>query len=874
MLNIRIGLACIWCLSTGILLAQSKTPAALRSTEVGIFGMPTTFKKGWEVILAHKTSSDHVYAVPTEEIIKIKQQLNQERETRHTASTQLRSEERPGIGVNFSGNVQGNNVPPDNSMAVSRNGFIVSAINSNIIFANTLGKTTFTQNLVDFFTLLTIGSSVYDPRVIYDPEQNKFIVLALHGNTPQTTKLVLAFSKKEDPAAGWYYYNIDGNPLNDPHWFDYPNVGLTKHDLFISGLMRNNNLEWQYSIVYQIDKLKCFEGQAANWTFFDTPLNADGTKAFNLVATHSAWNTLPEDKMFFISNTAQGGNQYHLHRVTGSLDSGSAPILTSQQTTGPQTALAPDGAQPLTTNVMNTFDSRIWNAMELNGTIHFGAHVNSPDNTSALFYGRANTEPFTVTGSLYHQEADDYAFPSIAAFGAGPEDTKVLINFLKSGPSLFPSQGAVVCDGAGANFDWGKEVMSKEGINFVNVLDENRERWGDYTTVSRRFWNPYSPSAEVWSVGCFGKGSYGTWITQYMEDSTAVFQDFAADKTAIPPGSAVNFTFLNQLSNATIQWEFEGGNPALSANASPNVSYAALGNYGVKLKFFLENGDSLMYEKADYITVMNPVLAPVANFSVDQDTIFQGQTVHFVDLSTNDPVDYSWTFQNGNPATSIEVDPMVTYTKKGSHYVNLTVRNIAGNDNETKQKFITVLELQAPRADFAADKVNPAPNEVVSFTDMSQNLPSSWKWYFPGGTPSTSDLQYPSVLYEVQGIYDVALVVQNLSGKDSLYKTAYIQVGSTATVETTNLSEVKLFPNPVFGEFIVCSYELKEAMELEFSIVSATGSPITRLIGQRVKQGRNELSFNTSTLTAGLYHLVAKSPHTGTLQAIPFVIGR
>ena len=78
-----------------------------------------------------------------------------------------------------------------------------------------------------------------------------------------------------------------------------------------------------------------------------------------------------------MSNVAQGGNQYHLHTVSGAI-AGGQPSIAAQQFTGPQTELAPDGVQPNTTNVMNTFDSRIWNAMELNGIIHFGGHVNSP----------------------------------------------------------------------------------------------------------------------------------------------------------------------------------------------------------------------------------------------------------------------------------------------------------------------------------------------------------------------------------------------------------------------------------------------------------------------------------------------------------------
>ena len=62
---------------------------------------------------------------------------------------------------------------------------------------------------------------------------------------------------------------------------------------------------------------------------------------------------------------------------------------------------------------------------------------------------------------------------------------------------------------------------------------------------------------------------------------------------------------------------------------------------------------------------MVPIQPPVANFTVDRDTIYQGESVVYKDLSTNEPVDFTWTFQNGIPATSKEQNPTIRYDKKG-----------------------------------------------------------------------------------------------------------------------------------------------------------------------------------------------------------------
>ncbi len=852
------------------LVAQSITNkgSGIIQTEAGIFGIPQHTQEVWDLELVNKTASDNVYAIPKAEILKIKAELNQRRlNTEDHTKTNHRSDAKPTLGVNFNGNLQGNNVPPDNTMAVSKNGFIVSSINSNIIFTNSAGKLNFTQNLTDFYTFLDIGSSVYDSRILYDVELNRFVILALHGNTPQTTKIVMAFSKYEDPSAGWYYYSIKGNPLNDPNWFDYPNVGMTKKDLFISGLIRNNDGDWQYSILFQLDKQRCFNGEAANYKYYSDIKNEDGTKGFNIVPAHSAWSTYPAQKMHFISNVAQGGSKYYLHTVDGAL--AEDPVMTAKVVTGLQTALAPDGAQKGTSNVMNTFDSRIWNAMELNGTIHFGAHVNSPANTSALMYGRYDLATDKVSAQLYYDAKYDFGFPSIAAIGDSETSDKVLINFLKTGKDIFPSQAAILCEGTGDNFDWGKEVNTKTGTGFVDALTDNRERWGDYTTVSRRF---FDQKPEVWITGCYGRsGSYGTWLAQYFSDSTSVYIDYTADSTAILPGQSSTFSVVSPKQYTIESWTFEGGSPASSTSKNPKIKYSSFGTFDVIVNLIDNAGIAHTIVKKDYITVAPKVVAPIANFAASEDTIFQGQLVQFSDKSTKDPVQYIWTFQNGIPGTSKEKNPIVQYTKKGSHYVNLTVKNTAGQDNEIKQKFITVLEVSAPAANFSADKTDASVNEEINFNDLTTNYPISWKWSFPGGNPATSAERNPKVVYNAIGKYDVTLEATNALTSNAVTKTAYINIGAVSTQDNEWIKNITVYPNPLIqGDKLNVAFTFGKGTEANFRIANNSGNIVKHLLNQKVKVGENLLSFSTQMLASGSYYLMIEAAEGR--KSIPFTI--
>lgn len=83
-----------------------------------------------------------------------------------------------------------------------------------------------------------------------------------------------------------------------------------------------------------------------------------------------------------------------------------------------------------------------------------------------------------------------------------------------------------------------------------------------------------------------------------------------------------------------------------------------------------------------------------------------------------------------------------------------------------------------PIAEFSADPTSGCVPMTVSFTDESSNSPTSWEWTFPGGTPGTSTLKDPTVVYSVPGTYSVTLTVANAAGSNTLTKADYITVSA------------------------------------------------------------------------------------------------
>jgi len=165
--------------------------------------------------------------------------------------------------------------------------------------------------------------------------------------------------------------------------------------------------------------------------------------------------------------------------------------------------------------------------------------------------------------------------------------------------------------------------------------------------------------------------------------------------TASPLNACIgqNVNFTNQTTGvvSSYQWSFPGGTPATSFAVNPVVTYAASGVYPVTLTATNLTG-SATHTKNSYITV-NACGPPTANFSGGPLQICSGQQVNFIDLSTNTPSTFAWTFTGGTPSTwNTATPPPVSYNSSaGSPFtVALTVTNAFGTNTKTSTAYVQV----------------------------------------------------------------------------------------------------------------------------------------------------------------------------------------
>ncbi|MDX1913268.1 MAG: PKD domain-containing protein [Saprospiraceae bacterium] len=241
--------------------------------------------------------------------------------------------------------------------------------------------------------------------------------------------------------------------------------------------------------------------------------------------------------------------------------------------------------------------------------------------------------------------------------------------------------------------------------------------------------------------------------TQSVTVATAPTAGFTVNPNIGCAPLTVQFTNTSSANAVNYDWQFPGGTPSSSDQQTPpDVTYNVAGTYTASLTVSNAAGSNTFTQTI----IVNA--GPTANFS----STVAGLTATFDNNSSN-ALSYSWDFGDGN--SSSDANPTHTYGADGTYTVILTASNLCGSSTFTQTVVITT----EPSAGFSASTTSGCAPLTVQFTDISAGAPVSWSWEFPGGTPSSSTAQNPTVIYFVSGVYDVTLVVTSAGGSTSSF---------------------------------------------------------------------------------------------------------
>lgn len=421
----------------------------------------------------------------------------------------------PTVVRGFSGNVtQG--TPNDNDLAVSNGGYIISVVNTNLLIFNDTGKSIMGRSLAAFASSLGSLNRTYDPRVIYDPKEDRFVLVFLQGSTSADTRIIVAFSQSNDPTLKWNFYTIPGNVTGDSTWSDYPVLSLSNDELFITVNRVKDNTPWQQgfvtSYIWQCDKKAGYNAQPINQKLYNN-ITYQGKSVWNICPVKGG-STLYGPNMFFLSQRPSDliNDTVFLHEITNTNASGAAVLTQKVLRTNVTYGLQPNAIQP-NGKKLQTNDARMLSAMYENGFIHYvGNTIDTAFFVPAVYYGIVSNvfgpEP-AVKGKIISYDTMDIGYPSISYIGGGSGDNSTLIAFSHVSPTLFPGTSVVTTDRFG---NVSAPVFVKKGENNITVLADSINRWGDYSGNQRK----YNELGVSWINGSFGNstGDNRTWIAK------------------------------------------------------------------------------------------------------------------------------------------------------------------------------------------------------------------------------------------------------------------------------------------------------------------------------------------------------------------------
>ena len=269
----------------------------------------------------------------------------------------------PNLGVNFLANELPANVsPPDNNIAVSDAGYIVTVDNRTIEYYKTDGTNLLAwETLENFFNDVTLSQNdFFDPRIIYDPISDRFIFVVINGVDVDHNIIALAFSKTDNPVDGWNKdYRIVGNSFEPTFWMDQPRIGISEDELFISGAMSSDGVAQGHSSLIQLGLQEGYNNDPLDYVFWTN------FSSIPIIAPASfGQDGFYGPGLLMVGTMPSGDNRVYLFQVTGQRNTPSTQILAY---TIPCTPYSPgaDANQLGNADLLDVPDCRVQNAFYL-----------------------------------------------------------------------------------------------------------------------------------------------------------------------------------------------------------------------------------------------------------------------------------------------------------------------------------------------------------------------------------------------------------------------------------------------------------------------------------------------------------------------------
>jgi Lamin Tail Domain len=413
-------------------------------------------------------------------------------------------------------------IPPDTQGAVGLDKVFTNT-NTNYRVHNKATGTPLSTVSSEAFWAASGGVGFFDPRIVYDPYNQRWILVIDSDAQAANSSISIAVSQTSDPQGSYNVYRFvvgcaagTEDCADDGEWADFPMLGFNKNWIAVSmnmfGITSNlfNNAR-----VLVLDYPQARAGTANAYLFSGDPDFFGDPIGFcnHPVETYDA----DETTLYFVKHQASADASYFVSALTGAPPA--QPALTFggvkfrpggawTQPGGdilPQTCVGTVGVTcPATLRGIDSGDAQVrGNAVFRNGSIYYAQTVGLPagglTHTAAQWTRLDTSGNFVEGGRIEDPTATAtnggrwYAYPSIAVNRNGD----VMVGFSEFESDDFADAGYAVRLGTDAAGTMRDPVIYKEGEDYYSkAFTGTRNRWGDYSATRI---DPFN-DRDIWTV--------------------------------------------------------------------------------------------------------------------------------------------------------------------------------------------------------------------------------------------------------------------------------------------------------------------------------------------------------------------------------------
>lgn len=426
----------------------------------------------------------------------------------------------------------GGGTPNDNHIAVSNGGFVISVMNTVIRVTNDTGKLLRAWSLenftnppnkkVDPFPALT---RVYDPRVLYDPDRDRFIVLFMHGTTDKTSFIVVGFSQSNDPTKPWNVYKIPGKPTPDLIWSDYPIVAHNSHDLFFTVNLIGNDATWEEgfteAIIWQLNKDDGFKGDSLHKDFYSN-IKYKGTSLRSICAIqNNPWPRGTDNYFISVKPIDEVNDTAFLLHINNTQKSQQAQLSMKVLVSPMKYGFPPSALQPDTSYKLRTNDARVLSAIRMGNSIQY---LQNSINFNTLQAHLTHNTIYNIDGNpkieagMITDDSLDFGYPAISAASFDENDPSVVITMVYSSPWHYPGT-AVIYRNRYGEYSSISKIKKGSSLIYYGFIPKGEQRWGDYEGIQAK----YNEPGVFYVVGSYGRNqNMHAWVAKVTLSDNAI----------------------------------------------------------------------------------------------------------------------------------------------------------------------------------------------------------------------------------------------------------------------------------------------------------------------------------------------------------------